>query len=80
VGGRVRRVAYVSHDFDVGGASAIAGCYCVHDEEDVLLHHPHEVEVAFALGHVTEVLDEVHDVGAVVHGALYLYGVSVEKG
>ena len=54
-------------DLDVRGAGSIARCDGVHDAQDIPLHHADEIEVVFALGHVAEVLDEVHDVGAVVH-------------
>ena len=58
------------HDLYVRGSRSVARRDGVHDAQDVPLHHAHEVEVVFALGHVAEVLDEVHDVRAVVHGVL----------
>ena len=56
-----------SHDLDIRGPGSITGCDGVHDAEYVPLHHAHEVEVVFTLGHVAEVLDEVHYIRAVVH-------------
>lgn len=61
---------YPADDLHVRGPGSVARCHGVDDSEDVSLHHTHEVEVGFPLGHVAEVFDEVHDVRAVVHGVL----------
>ena len=58
------------HDLDVGRPGAVARRDGVHDAQYVPLHHADEVGVVLAQGHVAEVLDEVHDVCAVVHGEL----------
>jgi hypothetical protein len=59
-----------SDDLDVRSSGTVFGGGGVDDAEDIPLHHADIVEVVFAGGHVTEVLDEVHDIGAVVHGVL----------
>lgn len=64
------RRTHPPHDFHVCGPGSIAGCDGIHDTQDISLHHAHKVEVVFALGHVAEVLDEVHDVCSIVHGIL----------
>ena len=64
------------HNFHVCSAGAVAWSDGVDYAQDVPLHHADEVEVVFALGHVAEVLDEVHDVCAVVHGVLGARGIS----
>ena len=61
------KVNYPSHDLDVCCSRPIARCYGIDNYEDILLHHPNEIEVALSLGHITEVLDEIHDICTVVH-------------
>ena len=62
--------AHPPNDLDVRGAGAVARRHGVDHAVYVALHHAHEVEVVLALRHVAQVLDEVHDVGPVVHGIL----------
>ena len=59
-----------SHDLDVRGPGSITRCDGVDNAKDISLHHAHEVEVVFSLGHVAEVLDEVHYICTVVHRIL----------
>ncbi|GKT88103.1 hypothetical protein Ct61P_05953 [Colletotrichum tofieldiae] len=56
-----------SHDLDIGGARSVIGSDGVNDANDVALHHANVVDVLLLLGHLQEMLDEVHDVGASVH-------------
>lgn len=62
--------AYPSDDLNIGRSRAVTRRYGIYDCQDVLLHHPHIVRVVLALGHVAEVLNEVHDVCPVVHRVL----------
>ena len=62
--------SYPSDDLDVGGSRSIAGSNSVHDHQDILLHHSDKIQVIFSLGHVAEMLDEVHDIRPVVHRVL----------
>jgi len=59
-----------SDDLNVRSSRTVFGGGGVDDTEDVALHHADIIEVVFTGGHVAEVLDEIHDVGAVVHGVL----------
>ena len=58
------------HHLHIRGAGPITRCNGIHDTQYVPLHHAHEIQVVFALRHVAEMLDEVHDVRTVVHGIL----------
>ena len=66
-GFELERLQDFAHDFYVGGAGAVFRGDGVDDAQDVALHHADVVGVVFAGGEVAEVLDEVHDVCAVVH-------------
>jgi hypothetical protein len=63
-----KEVTHAAHDFDIGGAGPITRRNGVNDPEDIALHHADVVWLVVALGHVTQVLDEVHNVGTGVHG------------
>lgn len=58
------------HNLHIRRPGPIAGRNSVHDTQYVPLHHADEIEVVFALGHVAKVFDEVHYVGAIIHGIL----------
>lgn len=63
----IREGAHSSDDFDVGGARPIIGGDGIDDADDVALHHADIVHVLVLLGHLKEMLNEVHNVGARIH-------------
>ena len=69
--------AYSSHYFHVGSSRPIARRNCINDSQDIPLHHSDELEVVFSLRHVAKVLNEVHDICAVVHIVLDLLALNL---
>ena len=58
------------HHLDIRSPGPITRRDGVDDAQDIPLHHADEVEVVLALGHVAEVLDEVHYISTIIHGIL----------
>lgn len=61
------RVAYPPDDLYVSRTRAVVGGDSVDHPYDVPLYHADIVDMAVLLGHLEEVLNEIHDVGASVH-------------
>lgn len=63
---------YLPHNLDVSSARSIGWRNSFNHTYNVPLHHADVIIVVLASGHVAEVLDKVHDIGAVVHGVVTL--------
>jgi len=61
---------YLSHNFHIRGTSPIARSHGINNPQNIPLHHSHKLEMVFAPRHVAQLLDEEHDVGAIVHVVL----------
>ena len=61
---------YPPDNFDICRSGSIARGNSIHDLKNVFLHHRNEICVIFPLRHVAKMLDEVHNIGAVIHGIL----------
>lgn len=69
-GGQLEGETHFPYYLYVCSSRSITRSYSIHHPINILLHHLHEFNVVFFLRHITQMLNEIHDIRPIIHGVL----------